>query len=289
MTQLWGAIGAVFSSWMNDRAIAYRKMYDIPESWGTAVNVQPMVFGNMGEDSGTGVAFTRDAATGENIFYGEYLMNAQGEDVVAGTRTPLPIAELAKDDPEVPTPSSSKIRHTLEKHYTDMMDIEFTIQQGKLYMLQCRVGKRTAFAAIKIAVDMVDEKLIDEKEALTPDRARPAQPAPAGRSSTPRRRTRAIKGGRLLAKGLNAGPGAATGRIVFNSDRRRGLGQAGREGHPDPHRDLARGHQGHERRRGHPDRPRRHDLPRGARRPPDGPGLRRRLRRPGHRLRQAAP
>ncbi|MFA6542004.1 MAG: PEP/pyruvate-binding domain-containing protein, partial [Bacteroidota bacterium] len=165
MKQLWGAAGAVFSSWNNDRAIAYRKMYDIPAAWGTAVNIQSMVFGNMGEDSGTGVAFTRDAATGEDVFYGEYLMNAQGEDVVAGTRTPLPIAELAKQNPKI-YKELDKIRLKLEKHYRDMNDIEFTIQQGKLYMLQCRVGKRTAFAAIKIAVDMVGEKLITDKEAL---------------------------------------------------------------------------------------------------------------------------
>ncbi len=213
--QLWGAIGAVFSSWMNDRAIAYRKMYDIPEAWGTAVNVQLMVFGNMGSDSGTGVAFTRDAATGENTFYGEYLMNAQGEDVVAGTRTPLPIAHLRKDDPKAYA-QLEKIRHTLEKHYTDMMDIEFTIQQGKLYMLQCRVGKRTAFAAIRIAVDMVDEKLISEKEALS--RIEPDQLNQLLRPIfDPAEKEAAIKGGRLLTKGLNAGPGAATGRVVFNS------------------------------------------------------------------------
>jgi pyruvate,orthophosphate dikinase len=215
MKQLWGAVGAVFSSWMNDRAIAYRKMYDIPESWGTAVNVQLMVFGNMGNDSGTGVAFTRDAATGENLFYGEYLMNAQGEDVVAGTRTPLPIAELKKDDPKAYA-ELEKIRHILEEHYTDMMDVEFTIQQGKLYMLQCRVGKRTAFAAIKIAVDMVDEKLIDEKEALV--RIEPDQLNQLLRPIFDlREKETAVKGGRLLTKGLNAGPGAATGRIVFNS------------------------------------------------------------------------
>jgi pyruvate,orthophosphate dikinase len=215
MKQLWGAIGAVFSSWMNDRAIAYRKLYDIPESWGTAVNVQTMVFGNMGNDSGTGVAFTRDAATGENVFYGEYLMNAQGEDVVAGTRTPLPIVELRKDDPKAYN-QLEKIRHILEKHYTDMMDIEFTIQQGKLYMLQCRVGKRTAFAAIKIAVDMVDERLISEKEALT--RIEPDQLNQLLRPIFDlAEKEAAIKGGRLLAKGLNAGPGAATGRVVFNS------------------------------------------------------------------------
>jgi pyruvate,orthophosphate dikinase len=215
MKQLWGAVGSVFSSWMNDRAIAYRKMYDIPESWGTAVNVQLMVFGNMGNDSGTGVAFTRDAATGENTFYGEYLMNAQGEDVVAGTRTPLPIADLRKDDAKA-FAALDKIRHTLEKHYTDMMDIEFTIQQGRLYMLQCRVGKRTAFAAIKIAVDMVDERLISEKEALA--RIEPDQLNQLLRPIfDPAEKDVAIKAGRLLAKGLNAGPGAATGRIVFNS------------------------------------------------------------------------
>ncbi|MEK6650118.1 MAG: PEP/pyruvate-binding domain-containing protein, partial [Bacteroidota bacterium] len=165
MKQLWGAVGAVFGSWMNDRAIAYRKLYDIPESWGTAVNIQSMVFGNMGEDSGTGVAFTRDAATGENVFYGEYLMNAQGEDVVAGTRTPLPIIQLRKENAKIYA-QLEKNRKVLEKHYRDMMDIEFTIQQGTLYMLQCRVGKRTAFAAIQIAVDMVGEKLITDREAI---------------------------------------------------------------------------------------------------------------------------
>jgi pyruvate,orthophosphate dikinase len=215
MQQLWGAIGAVFGSWNNDRAIAYRKLYDIPESWGTAVNVQTMVFGNMGLDSGTGVAFTRDAATGENLFYGEYLMNAQGEDVVAGIRTPLPIADLRKDDPKAHA-QLEKIRHILEKHYTDMMDIEFTIQQGKLYMLQCRVGKRTAFAAIRIAVDMVGERLISEKEALA--RIEPDQLNQLLRPIFDHaEKEAAVRGGRLLAKGLNAGPGAATGRIVFNS------------------------------------------------------------------------
>jgi pyruvate, orthophosphate dikinase len=215
MKQLWGAIGAVFGSWDNDRAIAYRKMYDIPKSWGTAVNVQTMVFGNMGTDSGTGVAFTRDAATGENVFYGEYLMNAQGEDVVAGIRTPLPISELRKDDPKAHA-QLEKIRHILEKHYTDMMDVEFTIQQGKLYMLQCRVGKRTAFAAIKIAVDMVGENLISEKEALA--RIEPDQLNQLLRPIfDPAEKEAAVKSGRFLAKGLNAGPGAASGRIVFNS------------------------------------------------------------------------
>ncbi len=213
--QLWGAIGAVFGSWMNERAIAYRKMYDIPEWWGTAVNVQSMVFGNMGEDSGTGVAFTRDAATGENVFYGEYLMNAQGEDVVAGIRTPLPISKLAETYPKV-YKQLDAIRKKLEKHYRDMMDIEFTIQQGKLYMLQCRVGKRTAFAAIKIAVDMVKEKLITDKEALM--RIEPDQLNQLLRPVFDlHEKDAAVKNGRLLAKGLNAGPGAATGRVVFNA------------------------------------------------------------------------
>lgn len=213
--QLWGAVGAVFGSWMNDRAIAYRKMNDIPASWGTAVNVQAMVFGNMGLDSGSGVAFTRDAATGENVFYGEYLFNAQGEDVVSGARTPEPISQLKKDDPKIYN-QLEKVRRTLEKHYRDMLDVEFTIQQGKLYMLQCRVGKRTAFAAIKIAVDMVEEKLISEKEALLridPDQLnqllRPIFDA--------QDKKKAVDEGRLLAKGLNAGPGAACGRVVFNA------------------------------------------------------------------------
>ncbi len=215
MKQLWGAVSAVFSSWNNDRAIAYRKMYDIPESWGTAVNIQSMVFGNMGEDSGTGVAFTRDAATGKNVFYGEYLMNAQGEDVVAGTRTPLPISKLAKDNPRI-YKQLDKIRLKLEKHYRDMMDVEFTIQQKTLYMLQCRVGKRTAFAAIKIAVDMVGEGLISEKEAL--NRIEPDQLNQLLRPIFDlKEKATAIQAGKLLAKGLNAGPGAATGRVVFNA------------------------------------------------------------------------
>lgn len=215
MEQLWGAIGAVFGSWMNERAIAYRKMYDIPESWGTAVNVQAMVFGNMGEDSGTGVAFTRDAATGENYFYGEFLMNAQGEDVVAGIRTPLPISKLAETNPII-YKELDKYRKILEKHYKDMMDIEFTIQQNKLYILQCRVGKRTAFAAMKIAVDMVEEKLINEKEALL--RIEPDQLNQLLRPVFDRtEKENAIRNGNLLTTGLNAGPGAASGKVVFNA------------------------------------------------------------------------
>ncbi|HVP89765.1 MAG TPA: PEP/pyruvate-binding domain-containing protein, partial [Terriglobales bacterium] len=163
--QLWGAIGAVFGSWMNDRAIAYRKLYDIPEAWGTAVNVQLMVFGNMGADSGTGVAFTRDPATGENVIWGEYLVNAQGEDVVAGIRTPTPIADLRRENATL-YEQFEQICHTLEKHFRDTMDVEFTFEKGRLYFLQCRVGKRTTRAAVKIAVDMVREGLIDRAEAL---------------------------------------------------------------------------------------------------------------------------
>lgn len=214
--QLWGAIGAVFGSWMNDRAVVYRKLNAIPEDWGTAVNVQSMVFGNLGDDSGTGVAFTRDPATGENVFYGEFLMNAQGEDVVAGIRTPLPIGALEQAQPKL-YGQLVKIRRILERHYRDVMDIEFTIERGKLYMLQCRVGKRTGVAALRIAVDMVRERLISAREAILrvePDQLnqllRPTFVAEAKR--------RAIEEHRLLARGLNAGPGAASGHIFFHAD-----------------------------------------------------------------------
>jgi len=214
--QLWGAIGAVFGSWMNDRAIAYRKLNSIPESWGTAVNVQSMVFGNLGDDSGSGVAFTRDPATGENVFYGEYLTNAQGEDVVAGTRTPMPLVHLERDNLKV-YKQLLTIRRVLERHYRDMMDIEFTIEQGTLYMLQCRVGKRTGAAAIRIALDMVQEKLITARTALL--RVEPEQlnqllrPTFVGVD-----KERAVAEGRRLATGLNAGPGAATGHIAFHAE-----------------------------------------------------------------------
>jgi pyruvate, orthophosphate dikinase len=215
MEQLWGAIGAVFGSWMNERAIVYRKLNNIPADWGTAVNIQSMVFGNMGDDSGTGVAFTRDPATGANVFYGEYLFNAQGEDVVAGIRTPHPISELKKDDPAI-YKELNGIRLILEKHYKEMLDIEFTIQQSKLWMLQCRVGKRTGFAAIKMAVDMVKEKLISKEEAIS--RIEPNQLNQLLRpifDSDEKRK--AVSEGRLLAKGLNAGPGAASGKIALNA------------------------------------------------------------------------
>jgi pyruvate, orthophosphate dikinase len=214
--QLWGAIGAVFGSWNNDRAIAYRKLNGIPESWGTAVNVQAMVFGNLGDDSGTGVAFTRDPASGANVFYGEFLMNAQGEDVVAGTRTPLPIVDLTRENRDAYA-RLEKIRRALEKHYRDMMDIEFTIEKGTLFMLQCRVGKRTGSAAIKIALDMVKERLISPREALL--RVEPEQLnqllRPTFRGTE---KDRAVSEHRLLAKGLNAGPGAASGRVYFSAE-----------------------------------------------------------------------
>ena len=215
MDQLWGAVGAVFGSWMNERAIVYRKLNNIPAEWGTAVNIQSMVFGNMGEDSGTGVAFTRDPATGQNIFYGEYLFNAQGEDVVAGTRTPHPISELKKEDPKI-YKQLDDIRKNLEKHYKEMLDVEFTIQQGKLWMLQCRVGKRTGFAAIKMAVDMVKEKLISKEEAIS--RIEPNQLNQLLRPIFDlKEKQKAISEGKLLAKGLNAGPGAASGKVALSA------------------------------------------------------------------------
>ncbi|MCX8022503.1 MAG: pyruvate, phosphate dikinase [Syntrophorhabdaceae bacterium] len=224
--QLWGAIAAVFRSWNTPRAIAYRELNNIPDTWGTAVNVQCMVFGNMGENSGTGVAFTRNPATGENEFYGEYLLNAQGEDVVAGIRTPLPINKKDKRDPSVKSleevmPDIYKellsIRKKLETHYKEMQDIEFTIQNGKLWMLQTRNGKRTAFAEFKIAVDMVREGLIKKEEALM--RVKPEQLDQLMRPIfDPNDKERALKAGALVAKGLNAGPGAATGKAVFNAE-----------------------------------------------------------------------
>ena len=213
--QLWGAIGAVFGSWHNDRAVAYRKMYDIPDSWGTAVNVQTMVFGNMGNTSGTGVAFTRDPATGERRFYGEFLMNAQGEDVVAGIRTPQPISELAgvqrKGYREL-----QRIAGVLEAHYRDMQDLEFTIEDGRLWLLQTRTGKRTGFAAVRIAVDMADAKLITREEALQriePEHLNQVLRPVFDQAAKERAQAR----GRVLGQGLPAGPGAATGRIVFHA------------------------------------------------------------------------
>ncbi len=213
--QLWLAIGAVFESWNNERAIVYRKLNAIPGHWGTAVNVQSMVFGNMGEDCGTGVAFTRDPATGEKKFYGEYLINAQGEDVVAGIRTPHKIDQLEKDMPDV-YGELVDVYQRLEQHYRDMQDIEFTVQNKKLWMLQTRTGKRTGFAAFSIAVDLVEEGLISKEEALM--RVEPEQLNQLLRPIfDSKEKAQAVKSGRLLTKGLNAGPGAACGKVVFNA------------------------------------------------------------------------
>ena len=217
--QLWRAIGAVFGSWMNPRANTYRRLHDIPADWGTAVNVQAMVFGNMGHDCATGVCFTRDPSTGENIFYGEYLINAQGEDVVAGIRTPQPMA-AAKSKPgeqpmehTMPTAYAElvRVRETLERHYTDMQDIEFTVQQNKLYMLQTRNGKRTAAASLKIAVDMADEGLISQVEAV-----KRVNPASLDQLLHPTLDPKAPR--KLLGRGLPASPGAACGVVVFSAD-----------------------------------------------------------------------
>ena len=231
--QLWGAIGAVFGSWMNQRAITYRRLHNIPESWGTAVNVQAMVFGNMGDDCATGVAFTRDPSTGENTFYGEYLVNAQGEDVVAGIRTPqhLTLDGKAANGSDMPAMEEvmpevfgelCDVRTKLESHYRDMQDIEFTVQQGRLYMLQTRTGKRTAKAALRIACEMVDDGLIAEKDAVAridPDSLdqllHPTLDPDAERD--------------ILTKALPASPGAASGKIVFSADEAEALASKGED------------------------------------------------------------
>ena len=212
--QMMGAVAAVFASWNNDRAIVYRRQYGYPHEWGTAANICSMVYGNMGEDSGTGVAFTRDPATGENVFYGEYLINAQGEDVVAGIRTPKKIAELEKDMPPVHK-QLLEVRKTLESHYKDVQDVEFTIQKGKLWMLQTRNGKRTGFAGVRFAVDMVDEGLIAKEEALSGGRIPPDD---LNQLLQPIFDPAAKRKAKVIAKGINAGPGAATGVIKFFAD-----------------------------------------------------------------------
>src|SRR5437773_5256696 len=211
--QLYGSIGAVFGSWMNDRAIVYRRKYNIPQEWGTAVNVQAMVFGNTGANSGSGVAFTRDPATGEKVFYGEFLINAQGEDVVGGVRTPEPVADLRKHLPKALV-ELERIRHVLEAHFKDVQDFEFTIQDGKVFMLQTRNGKRTGVAAVKFACDMVREKLIEWKIAITRVPADQLDQVPA-----PVFDRNALKSAKAIASGLPAGPGAATGKVYFNADR----------------------------------------------------------------------
>ena len=232
MTQLWGAIGAVFDSWMNPRAVTYRQLNNLPSSWGTAVNVQSMVFGNMGEDCATGVAFTRNPSTGENVFYGEFLINAQGEDVVAGIRTPCNLTQAERIASGNDTPSLEEempevfaqlatIRETLERHYHDMQDIEFTIQQSRLYMLQTRAGKRTAEAALRMAVEMAEEGLITQNEAiLRVDAAALDQLLHPMLDTTAERE--------VLTKGMAASPGAAVGEIVLSADKAEELSLAGK-------------------------------------------------------------
>lgn len=223
-TQLWGGVGAVFKSWNGKRAISYRRIEGIPDEWGTAVNVQAMVFGNMGDNSATGVAFSRNPATGENKFYGEWLINAQGEDVVAGIRTPNPLNESTKNDQnkhlsslETAMPQVYKeldeIQTNLENHFRDMQDIEFTIQDGKLWMLQCRVGKRTGLAALNMAMDMLHEGLIDEKTAVLR-----VQPVQLDELLHPILNTESEKKATVIAKGLPAGPGGSVGQIVFTAE-----------------------------------------------------------------------
>jgi len=226
--QLKGAVAAVFSSWMNERAILYRRKYKIPTEWGTAVNVQSMVFGNMGDDSATGVAFTRDPATGENVFYGEYLVNAQGEDVVAGVRTPLPVQEMAKDPIIGPAYKElEKVRKTLEKNFGDVQDFEFTIEKRKLFMLQTRNGKRTALAYVKIAHDMVKERLMTPEHAI-----KSGDPEALNQLLQPIFDTKAYEAakneGKLMSTGLAAGPGAATGSAVFSADKAEELAAQGK-------------------------------------------------------------
>jgi pyruvate,orthophosphate dikinase len=228
--QLWGAIGAVFGSWMNHRAITYRKLHDIPAEWGTAVNVQTMVFGNMGDDCATGVCFTRDPSTGENVFYGEYLVNAQGEDVVAGIRTPQPLSKLRAKPDETPLELAMpgayaelmQVREKLEQHYRDMQDLEFTVQKHKLYMLQTRNGKRTAAASLRVAVDMAREGLIDQAEAV-----RRVNPSALDQLLHPTLDPKAQR--TLLAKGLPASPGAASGAVVFTADEAESRAQKGED------------------------------------------------------------
>jgi pyruvate,orthophosphate dikinase len=211
--QLQGATGAVFGSWMNDRAIVYRRKYNIPQEWGTAVNVQAMVYGNTGEKSGSGVAFTRDPATGEKVFYGEFLMNAQGEDVVAGVRTPQPVLGLHDVMPKA-YKELERIRQILESHFKDVQDFEFTIQDSTVYMLQTRNGKRTGVAAVRIAAEMVKEKLIDWRTAILRVPADQLDQVLA-----PIFDRKAVAAAKVIATGLPAGPGAATGRIYFNAER----------------------------------------------------------------------
>ncbi len=289
--QLWGAIGAVFGSWMNQRAITYRRLHRIPESWGTAVNVQAMVFGNMGETSATGVAFTRNPSTGEKKLYGEFLINAQGEDVVAGIRTPQEITEAARKEAGSKKPSMeaalpdafaelTRIHAALEKHYRDMQDLEFTVEQGKLWMLQTRSGKRTAKAALRIAVELANEKLISQTGSGIAHRPGFARPAPASdhrsrrRAQRDRHRTAGLAWRRLR-------------RDRFFARRGRNAQEPGTQGHSGAGGNLARRYSRHARRRRNFDDARRHDLARRSGRPRHGQAVRLRRRRAARRLPRA--
>ena len=271
--QLKGSVGAVFGSWMNDRAIVYRRKYNIPEEWGTAVNVQAMVYGNTGANSGSGVAFTRNPANGANEFYGEFLINAQGEDVVAGVRTPQPVIELKKVMPKCYA-ELLKVRATLERHFKDVQDVEFTIQDGKLFMLQTRNGKRTAAAALKFSMDMFKEKLIDWKTAVMRNPADQLDQLLA-----PIFDVAEVKKAKAIASGLPAGPGAASGKIYLNADRAAAAAEKGEkvllvrnETSPEDLRGMIAAE-------GHSHGARRRLVARGAGRAADGQGLH--LRRVG--------
>ena len=255
------------------RAVSYREIENIRGLLGTAVNVQSMVYGNMGDDSGTGVAFTRNPNTGENKFFGEFLINAQGEDVVAGIRTPQPVAEMPKWNRAVHK-ELLEIKKTLEDHYKEMQDIEFTIERGTLYMLQTRTGKRTGVAAVKIACDMVKEKLIDEKEAVLR--------VPANDLTQlllPSFKPTARNAADVLCRGLPASPGAAVGKLAFSARKHAKARRSRRESHFGSQGNQSRRRRRHERRRGYSDQHRRHDQPRRRRRPRLGQMLRRRCRR----------
>ena len=290
--QLWGAIGAVFGSWMTPRAVTYRRLHDIGEDMGTAVNVQAMVFGNLDDASATGVAFTRDPSTGEKRYYGEFLVNAQGEDVVAGIRTPQPLttamkAETGSDLPalEEVMPGTyaelSAVFERLERHYRDMQDIEFTVQSGRLWILQTRRGKRTTQAALRIAVELAEEGVIDRDEAVLR-----IEPASLEQSLHPMLDPDAPRD--VIARGLPASPGAVSGQVVFSADEAERLGGAGRGGDPGADRDLARGHPRHACRARHPHLARRHDQPRRGGRTRHGQALRLRRLRSGDRLSRRA-
>ena len=272
----------MFASWFGQRANDYRNSQKIAHDLGTAVNVVTMVFGNMGDDSGTGVAFTRNTFDGTKELYGEYLTNAQGEDVVAGIRTPEKISELKAAMPEA-YDEFVRIGNQLEAHYRDVQDLEFTIERGRLYMLQTRIAKRTAAAAVKIAVQMVNEGVITKQEAV--ERIEPAQVDQLLRATFDQG---ALKGATKIVNGLNASPGRGRRAGRVRRRHRRRVGRARRAGDPRPGRDLARRLPRHGRQPGDHHRPRRRDVARRGRRPPDRQAVRRRVRRPAGRLREQA-